>query len=98
MDWEFELQGIRFVGDPDKARTNLAQHAISFEQAVEVFFDPFFRLIDASQNNESRDALLGMDRASRLLFVVHMQVETDCIRLISARKATLEERKLYEDG
>jgi uncharacterized DUF497 family protein len=97
-DWEFELQGIHFAGDADKARSNLARHGVSFEQAAEAFFDPFFRLVDASQNDEARDALLGADRSSRVLYVVHLQVERDRIRLISARRATREERRLYEDG
>ena len=98
MDWEFELQGIMFVGDADKARINLASHGVSFEQAAEAFFDPFFRLVDASQHEEAREALLGTDRTARVLYVVHIEVEEDRIRLISARGATREERKLYEDG
>jgi len=42
MDEYFELKGITFVWDKAKARRNLAKHGIAFEQAAEVFFDPFF--------------------------------------------------------
>ncbi len=41
--------GIRFVANNDKARNNLRQHGVSFEQAAEAFFDPFLKIIDASR-------------------------------------------------
>ena len=41
-DVAFVLQGIAFVWDDDKARTNPRHHdGITFEQAAEAFFDPF---------------------------------------------------------
>jgi uncharacterized DUF497 family protein len=63
MDERYELNGIMFVWDASKTRMNLTQHETSFEQAAEVFFDPFFRVIDASPESESRDAVIGMDTA-----------------------------------
>lgn len=45
-----------------------------------------------------RDAIIDHDETGRLLFVVHLLLEDDCIRLISARRATREERRYYEDG
>lgn len=99
MDIEFELQGIRFVANRDKARRNPAKHqGVTFEQAAQAFFDPFLKVVDADRNEEARDAIIGMDAASRLLFVVHIMQEDEYIRLISARKATREERYLYENG
>ena len=61
MDEIFELKGISFVWDSAKVRKNLLKHGVSFEQAVEVFFDPFLRVIDASPDDEIRDAVIGMD-------------------------------------
>lgn len=99
MDIEFELNGIRFVANREKARRNAAKHdGLTFEQAAQVFFDPFLRVVDAGRNEEARDAVIGMDAVSRLLFIVHIEQGNDSIRLISARKATHEERRLYEDG
>jgi uncharacterized protein len=69
---------------------------ITFERAAEVFFDPFFRLVDATRNEEARDAVIGFDALGRVLFVVHLEVEGAYIRIISARKATLQERKEYD--
>jgi uncharacterized DUF497 family protein len=98
MDTDFELNGIRFVWDEAKARRNSAKHdGVGFEQAAEAFFDPFLRVVDASRGGENRDAVIGMDKRWNLLFVVHMEFEETSIRIISARKATREERGVYED-
>jgi uncharacterized DUF497 family protein len=54
--------------------------------------------MDASRNNEGREAVIGMDKQWNLLFVVHLLIEeNDVIRIISARKATRTERGFYEN-
>ena len=98
MDIEYELRGIRFRWNADKAKRNAEKHGIAFEQAVQVFFDPFVRYEDASDKGEQRDAAVGADFGFRFLFVVHVLFEDDFIRIISARKAEPPERKRYEDG
>ena len=97
MDVQFELNGINFFWNREKARTNLAKHDVSFEQAAEAFFDPFFRVVDASSEDEARDAVIGMDRRWNLLVVVHIVVEEAGIRIVSAGEATQRERQIYED-
>jgi len=98
MDEIYRLNGITFVWNRDKALGNPRKHdGVRFEQAVEVFFDPFLRVVDASRGAEVRDAVIGMDRRWSLLFVVHIHLEDDRIRIISARRATRAERALYED-
>lgn len=98
MDRRFELNGITFVWDENKAHENLRNHeGVTFEQAAEAFFDPFLKIVDASRNDEDRDAIIGMDKRWNVLFVVHIVFEEDFIRIISARHATREERKRYED-
>jgi uncharacterized DUF497 family protein len=97
MDRRIELQGVAFVWSTEKENRNLRQHAISFEEAIDAFFDPFVKVVDATRKGEPRDAVLGMDRHFRLLFVVHVEIEDEAFRIISARKATSEEWKLYED-
>ena len=52
--------------------------------------------MDASRNEEVRDAVIGFDALGRMLFVVHMEVEAESIRLISARNATAQERNDYD--
>jgi uncharacterized DUF497 family protein len=98
MDIYFEQQGIRFVWHEEKGRTNTLRHdGITFEQATEAFFDPFLKVLNASRNEEARDAIVGMDTCRNLLFVVHIEIEAEEIRLISARKATRKERMDYEN-
>jgi uncharacterized DUF497 family protein len=63
MDKHHSQNGITFVWDQQKAATNIAKHdGISFEQATQAFFDPFLRIVEASQNDEARDAIIGMDK------------------------------------
>jgi uncharacterized DUF497 family protein len=97
VDPVFEYRGVVFVWDADKADENRRKHGVRFEEAVEAFFDPFFRVSDAGDSGEQRHAVLGMDMAGSLLFVVHVEREDDAIRLISARRATRHERRFYED-
>ena len=94
---EYELRGIRFRWNEDKARLNAEKHGVSFEQAAQIFFDPFLRYVDASRDGEQRDGAVGSDFNFRVLFVVHLVVEDEYIRIISARKAEPNERKRYED-
>jgi uncharacterized DUF497 family protein len=97
MDIHFERNGITFVWNSKKAIINKNKHdGITFEQATHAFFDPFFKLVDAQRNDESRDAVLGYDKQGRLLFVVHIEIENELIRIISARKATSTERNEYD--
>ena len=97
MDIRFEKNGITFTWNGRKAAANPKKHdGITFEQATEAFFDPFFKVVDAGRNQEARDAVIGYDESGRLLFVVHIEVEGEVIRLISARKTTIAERNNYD--
>ena len=96
MDVHFTVNGLLCVWDESKAKRNRQKHGIGFEEACEVFFDPFFRLVDASRNDEARDVVIGCDTRGRLLYVVHIDFEGEAIRIISARKATREEIKDHD--
>lgn len=96
MDLTYSLHGVTFRWDQAKARANLAKHGVTFEQAAQVFFDPYLKYADADIDDEARDAALGYDLQYRLLFVVHLIFEEVGIRIISARHATASERKRYE--
>jgi uncharacterized DUF497 family protein len=96
VDVTYSLNGVTFRWDEAKARSNLAKHGVTFEQAAQVFFDPYIKHADAGGEDEARDGALGCDFQYRLLFVVHLIFEDDGIRIISARHATASERKRYE--
>jgi hypothetical protein len=97
MDIVFLYQGQRFIWDAEKAASNVTKHGVGFERACEVFFDPFVKLDDASGVGEEREAAIGMTEDWELLFVVHLVREEDAIRIVSARAATTQERRNYED-
>jgi uncharacterized protein len=96
MHRSFEHHGTRFVWDEAKAVANMHKHGIPFEEAATVFSDPVFKLQDASRNDEGREAAIGFSAQGRLLIVVHIEVEGDNIRIISARRATVPEELLYD--
>ena len=95
MDVRQHIGGTDFVWDEDKAAKTWLLRSIRFEDAATVFMDPLFVLTDASRNDEGRDAVIGFDRLARLLFVVHIEIDGDCIRIISARPAEPHEEVLY---
>ncbi len=89
---------IRFEWDPGKDKANQKKHGVSFEEAQSVFFDDYaIQFYDEGHSaNEDRFIMLGMSINSRVLVVCHCEREKgDTIRIISARKATLAERKHY---
>ena len=97
MNVYFVLNSITFIWDDGKARINPINHdGITFQQAAEAFFDPSLVRVDASRYEEARDAVIGLDRRWNLLYVVHIEREDNVIRIISARKATRQERAEYE--
>ncbi len=97
MDIRFELNGNTFVWDPDKALKNWRKHGVRFEEAATVFDDPLFVLVDASRNDHAREAAIGFDTTARLLYVVHIEIEAERIRIVSARRATPDEEQSYVD-
>ncbi|MFL3624773.1 BrnT family toxin [Xanthomonas campestris pv. raphani] len=74
MDEHFEYQGTTFTWNREKARKTERKRGIQFQQAAEVFFDPYVRLVDATRNDETRDAAIGYDLNERLLYVVNIQL------------------------
>jgi uncharacterized DUF497 family protein len=99
MDVVYWLQGLAFEWDAQKAQLNIAQHSVTFEEAAEVFFDPFYQYGDATPIGalEQRDFMLGYSATQRLLLVVYTE-RGDRTRIISARPATRAERSLYESA
>jgi len=88
-----------FQWDKKKARQNLRDHRVSFEEASTVLGDTLSRTIDDPPHSEDEDryVIIGQSARGRLLVVVHT-IRGDDIRIISARVATPAERKDYEEG
>jgi uncharacterized DUF497 family protein len=54
-------------------------------------------IVDASRNDEARDAVIGLDSPWNFLYVVHVERDNGIVRIISARKTTWKEREYYEN-
>jgi uncharacterized DUF497 family protein len=87
---------VRFVWDARKAAANLRKHGVSFDEASSAFEDRLGAYYPDTLH-DGRFILIGYSRRQRLLYVVHAEVETDAIRIISARKATRHEKARYEN-
>ena len=81
--------------DETKAQKNRRDHGIDFADAATVFEDDLALTALDDASVEERFVTLGMDAMGRLLVVVYTW-RGDCIRIISARKATKSERRHYE--
>jgi uncharacterized DUF497 family protein len=88
---------LEFTWDPKKAASNLEKHGISFEEASTAFGDPLSITVNDPDHSEdeTRFVLIGLTFEGNLVVVVHAELE-DSIRIISAREATRQERKDYE--
>lgn len=66
MDIHYEMNGELLIWNANKADKNWRNHGVRFEEAATVFADPLFVLVDASRNNEARDAAIGFNGAIAL--------------------------------
>ena len=94
----YEIENQLFVWDKIKAETNKEKHGVTFEEAASVF------VIDGAEefedeehsDDEERLIVIGISKELRVLTVVHCWRENETvIRIISARKATQLEQKLW---
>ena len=88
---------MRFEWDARKAAANLIKHGVSFSEATEVFYDPnVVESFDATHSSaEARFSVIGLS-SKRLLYIVYAETTSSAVRIISARKPTRAERKVYE--
>lgn len=87
----------KFEWDPAKARSNRHKHGISFEEAITAFDDPDFFVAPDSRHSEteSRQWLIGKIDSGVPVIVVFTE-RGNRIRIISARRASRRERRIYE--
>lgn len=85
--------------DPAKAATNIKKHGIGLAEAATSLLDPMALVReDESAAGEMRLVLVGMSQEGRLLTVCYTLRGEDTLRLISARRATRNEERQYEEG
>ncbi|HSY92700.1 MAG TPA: BrnT family toxin [Candidatus Binatus sp.] len=96
---------MEFTWDDRKNRANQQKHGISFETAILVFDDPLnVSAQDREVDGEPRWQTIGMVNGIHVLLVAHTLEGLDhddgrgVIRILSARKATRQERRIYAQG
>ncbi|MBM3326187.1 MAG: BrnT family toxin [Calditrichaeota bacterium] len=78
---------------------NLRKHGVEFEEASTVFSDRFAITVYDTRHSDGEDrfATFGFSNFGRVIAVMHTE-RGECLRLISARKATRRETKYYEEN
>jgi len=93
---------VTFEWDDDKAGANLKKHRVGFDEASTVFGDPLAKIFSDDQHSdlEVREIIIGHSISGRLLLVSFTERGRgrDRVRIISARAATRNERKAYEEN
>jgi len=92
------MKKLIFEWDDTKNEINQKKHGVTFEEAQAVFFDENAIQFDDPDHSidEERFLLLGFNRNFKVLVVCHcFRSRESIIRIISARKATKKEQKVY---
>jgi uncharacterized DUF497 family protein len=90
---------MEFEWDPSKAAGNLRKHKVSFTEAATVFGDYLGTTAPDPDHSleERRYITIGLSSRARPLIVAHAE-RHGRIRIISARKLTRNERRVYEEA
>jgi uncharacterized DUF497 family protein len=85
----------RFEWDQEKNLVNRHKHGISFEEASTIFDGPVLSLEDEGHQGEVRERSYGLIGGVVVACLIHTDRD-GATRIISARKATMNERKLFD--
>jgi uncharacterized protein len=98
-DWGY-TPPVKFEWDPKKAANNIEKHGVSFDEAVTVFKDPLALIFDdiAHSEQEHREIIISTSALRRMILVCFLERLEDIVRIISARPATRQEIKDYEEN
>ncbi|MBO4604639.1 MAG: BrnT family toxin [Clostridiales bacterium] len=87
-----------FTWDDNKDKINQKKHGVSFDEAKTVFYDEdaLVEYDEDHSDQEERFRILGYSNKGNLLLVVHCIREGTIIRIISSRKATANEKNIFD--
>ena len=89
---------MQFEWDREKEKRNRKKHGVSFDEAVTVFYDPLAATFDDLDHSFGEHRLITIGFSSHgSLFVVSHTERGNAIRIISARPATVQERRRHEN-
>jgi uncharacterized DUF497 family protein len=90
---------LTFEWDEVKAKENVRKHKIPFDEGKTIFNDPFLLTYPDIANYEAEERFIniGVSAKGRILVLIHTERHGN-IRIISCRKATVRERRHYEES
>jgi len=90
---------LSFEWDEEKAKANLKKHRVGFDEAATVFTDPYSLTIHDPDHSANEQRYIDIDTSDngRRLVVAYTERGSN-IRIVSCRKVTPSERKLYEEA
>lgn len=97
--YRLRIGAVDFEWDDDKNAENIRKHGVSFVEAADAFRDDRSILFydEAHSEDEDRFYLIGVSSRLNVLIVFHCyRLDEATTRIISARKATTNEKKEYE--
>jgi len=91
---------MQFQWDDTKNQINIRKHGIDFLQASIVFKDTSAVVVEDTRKNygETRYQIIGAANPLGIVLVVFTERDGDIIRIISARKASKREKRLYQQN
>jgi hypothetical protein len=90
------MSGLRFAWDSEKAQSNLSKHGVSFELGRTLFADPDEVMLPDPDHSIEEERFISIGRAADGELMLACYTENDeLIRLISVRKATSPEIRIY---
>jgi len=84
-----------FEWDEAKAESNLAKHSVPFGYAIRVFLDEEHVVLDASRKSDGEERQKIIGRIEGKVFTVVFTMRGDTCRIISARRANMNETRAY---
>ena len=91
---ELEEREMEFEWDENKNRENIKKHGISFKRAAKIFSGHVLEWID-SRYDYDEERIIALGRSFRTILYIIYTWRGDARRIISARRATKDERRKY---
>lgn len=88
---------MEFEWDENKRRSNLQKHKIDFLKACRIFDSSTVDYQDL-RYDYGEDRFIAIGKAESQILTVTYTYRGETIRLIGARKATKDERRIYDEN
>ncbi len=89
---------MEFEWDEGEAKANFKKHGVAFEDVIEAFKDPHILTFQDGRKDYGEPRYICIAEINTRIHVLVFTLRESSIRIISARKANLRERKQYADN